>query len=249
MLKDKTPTKKVVWAKRFVWAIILIVITNIFTEVTDIVIVQPITDPIKNFFNPPKVSLKIDPLPYPMSAPNGNYIIRVNVKNNGTKTLENIMIDYKMEGIINETKRTHLQHKTFLDPGDEDYFEFEVTGLNPNCSIRADAFTLEFYKDKTGQRYVKIINFSSDICMYRNLQINITAKDFSLPYTYPYPYSEGNIKAIISGIGGDIRLYEEAQDKSELVCFYRGTGFLLDIETACLRGDLDPELCQEYLER
>ena len=63
---------------------------------------------------------------------------------------------------------------------------------------------------------------------------------------YYYPFFEDEFTLNISGYGGKIRAYEDAENTSELIHIGDMKMFVLDPSTACLRGDYEREICEKY---
>jgi len=246
MSKNDSKLKK--FTKGVVIFLLGVFFSSLFTEIFNFTLITPIVTPIKNCLNPPFYSIRIDPVPNPIPKGNNSHIIRVNVINNGTKTLENIWIDYRLKCVTNDTKRAFLD-TTFLLPGQRSYFEFETNGLNPNCSILPQPIIFKFYRDKEGREYLKVENSTSKVCMYCLLEINITADDFVYDYVYWYPYFEGEIE-LSGGLVSGLLSYEEAPNKTELIYIPEKDirMVLLDMSIACLRGE-NLVWCRKYFRK
>lgn len=220
-------------------------IIGMFKGFTGVSIEDFIANPVYNYLHPPFASLRIEPIKFPMISLDGKQIIRVSLTNNGTEPLENILIDYTMPCIMNETKREVLEHTNYLNPRDSDYLEFEAKGLNTSCSIIPEPLVINIYKDKFGRKYTQFINATSNVCMYCELRINITANNYKFfyNYTYWYPYFTGEI-TLSGGIVNGSLPYEKALNKSDLIYEGNVRMIILDTSTACLRGDITMEECE-----
>lgn len=218
----------------------------VIPEISNIALIQPT---IESYLHPPIEGIVLDPRLDPMPISNGNHVIRVNVLNNGTVPLENIWVDYMIKGAMNASKRTFLKNNMKLLPSDADFFEFEVSGINKSCATYPQPVLFQFYKDKQGKEYVKYENVTSKICVYRLLEINITARDFSYSSTYEYPYFDGALMLSVIPVSGALP-YENAENKSELVHLERDVKiWMFDTGTACLRGDFDAVWCRQYISK
>lgn len=244
------------WKKRsiiaaFLFVLLGILIQGFLSEIFHITLIGPLTEPIKTLLSPPVASVIIDPNLYPISTDRGTHIVTVSLVNDGTKTLEDIWVDYQFMCTMNKTERGHLKSKTKLLPGGETFFEFEVSGLNTSCAISSQPIALKFYKDKAGLQYVKMESTVSKMCMYCPLMINVTAKDFFYEYAGEYPYFDGELMQ--SGkMNADFLPYESAQNKDELIYLPEmdfSTPKIIDVGTACLRGDFNAVQCREYVSK
>jgi len=215
-----------------------LIISQILTSWTGFTIV----DPFLSKFGERKMS--IEPINYPLNK-EGKQFIRVNVLNEGLRTIKNVNVEYKFECLSENTKKAELSKKT-LKKEESDFFEFEAE-LNTNCSLITQPQLIEFYSDRNGVCYVKAEEISSPICSYCKLKVNVyDGFEIIGNLTYWYPFVENNI-TLSSKLTGDNNClpYEEAPNKMELTFLPDRTIKISigDFSVGCIRGDIEKEWC------
>lgn len=210
--------------------------SNIIGELTNSFLVNPLVEPVREFFKSKMFSVEIEPILLPLVSASDNQLLRVNFENNGTLDLENVRIDYAMPCLFNGTKRQGLA-KVTLKPTQSDYFEFEGLNRNESCSIATEPVAIQFYKDSKGKLYSKTVNSTSKVCVYCQLSLNIsTTNGFFTNFSYWYPFFEGNVSLELFG---GYTPYEKATNKSDLKYVDTIGIWIVDINTACLRGEIN----------
>ena len=190
---------------------------------------------------PPEI--KIDPYPHPQIH-DGKQWIRVNIINEGLSDIEPINIDYRLCD-MDRFEKGKL-HSSILKKGGTDYFEVEAD-LNSNCSTITEPAVIKLYKDSKGEYYFKFNESVSNICAYCEMEIRVFEGNNKIgELNYSCPFFEGEFTINISGYGGNIRAYEEAENTSELIYVRDMKMVVLDPSTACLRGDYEREWCEKY---
>ena len=215
-----------------------LIISQILTSWTGFTIV----DPFLSKFGERKMS--IEPINYPLNK-EGKQFIRVNVLNEGLRTIKNVNVEYKFECLSENTNKAELSKKT-LKKEESDFFEFEAE-LNTNCSLITQPQLIEFYSDRNGVCYVKAEEISSPICSYCKLKVNVyDGFEIIGNLTYWYPFVENNI-TLSSKLTGDndCSPYEEAPNKMELTFLPDRTIKISigDFSVGCIRGDIEKEWC------
>lgn len=126
--------------------ILVLVLTGIAGSVVDQLAGAPVGRAVKDVFFPPAPDLKIEPVQNLQVRPDGTYAIRVELTNNGTKALENVVTYYNLSCYMRNVKPTWLSHGPTLDPGETDYIEVPAEGFNPNC-IPETELRFDIYRD------------------------------------------------------------------------------------------------------
>jgi len=239
MIKSQVIIKHVKIALFYI--ISTLIVSQILTAYFDFTIV----DPFLSKFGERKIS--IEPINYPLSKENKQFI-RVNVLNEGLRTIESVSAEYKFECISENIKKAEL-HKKTLKKEESDFFEFEAE-LNTNCSLITQPQIMEFYSDRIGLCYIKAEEISSPICSYCKLNVNVYDGFERIEnITYWYPFVENDI-TLDSRLTEDNNClpYEEAPNKTELTFLpdYTIKISIGEFSIGCIRGDIDKEWCEEH---
>lgn len=234
-------------ARKITWVIILSVfwsaigtflIGPLLTGLTDWSLVQPILAahaPLK---------VQIEPLKYPLVHDGQNWI-RVNIQNEGLRTIQGINADYMLACQMNTTAKAEL-HKQSLIKGDSDYFEF-AADVDPACSISTEPYFMQILKDKKGLCYFNSSgNLTSSVCLYCNLTVNLyQGFDKIASQTKLYPFNTGGLSMYAEN-KNNCRDISEAENASSLVEVNAVRIAVFDFCTGCLQGTIkDKEWCKE----
>lgn len=221
--------------KAVLWTIMVFILSQIFTAISGWTIVDPVLQKI----TPPKI--KIDPYPFPQLH-DGKQWARVNIINDGLSDIESINVEYRL-CYMDRFERGKL-HSSILRKGEMDYFEVE-SNLDTNCSIITDPVILKLYKNSEGEYYIQSKKSISSVCGYCTMEIKVfEGNDKISELSYPYPFFEKKLYGE-NIIGGGYKSFEDAENTSDLIYEGEMEIYIVDPSTACLRGDIDREWCEE----
>ncbi len=201
-------------------------------------------DPILAKFAPLKAT--IEPTQWPQLH-DGQYWIRVNIRNDGLKTIKGLNADYLLACEMNESAKAEL-HQATLKKGESDYFEF-AANVDPTCSPSTRPYLIQTYKDSSGRCYTNTSgNMTSNVCLYCNLTVNLYRHGFDRikNITHPYPFNLGGVNLNVRNSDGCLNI-SEASDPKALTLIQSGYITFRDLCTGCIQGTItDKDWCKKY---
>ncbi len=211
----------------------------LITGFTDWSLVQPILSE----HAPLKVTL--EPLQWPVFH-DGQYWIKVNIRNNGLRTIKGLNADYLLACQMNRTAKAELHTQTLLK-GDSDYFEF-AANVDRGCSSDTQPYLIQMFKDKAGRCYSNLSGeLISQVCLYCDLNVTLFSRfDIIKSINKSYPFNLGGVTSKVSGPEDCLNLSQAPQDET-LTMMQSVYVIVRDLCTECIQGIIkDRAWCKNH---
>ncbi len=203
-------------------------------------------DLIANYIHPPKPSLSIEPLFWPVVQPNGEYI-QINLRNDGKVTLNNLVADYQFgRGFQNLKGRANLSIFSLNSGQTTSFYIFPKEPLS--CTFPNKTFVRNFYYNKDFSECFHDSPQFKRTCIFKEMSINVSSKEFSKELTTYYPVKGGetSMRLEVYDLGiGKICKNIATNETEGLILWYTAVveDFAVYPPAYCAHGLLPKERC------